>query len=117
MDISYMIERLKTCKPDVSVYYDFCCCTPDGIDSWRGIYAELALGWRPPDGKPMKVAALISLLESAIGRTFIGYKGGDFKMHAHTRVHCDNYGKATNTEIVGVVDLELFVILETRHVL
>lgn len=113
MRLNDMIRQLEACNPDARVYYNFGGTFPTTIDSWRGVYAELALGWGCPynkatgtnaTGEPPTVAALVAELKSAIGKTFEGYKGGQFLMQGHTQVHCDNYGTSTGTSIVGIRD-------------
>ena len=45
--INSLIKELKIFKLDSYVYFDFCECVPSCINSYRGIYTEPALGWRP----------------------------------------------------------------------
>jgi hypothetical protein len=53
--------------------------------SWRGSYYELAF-------EPVQNISIGEMLETAgrcIGRTFSGWKGGDFEMHEYTTIHID----------------------------
>lgn len=114
MTLGRLIELLKAKPQDVSVSFDFCRVYPTTVDSWRGIYAELALGWTEGyEGRCETVGALVKELESAVGRTFTGYKGGDYVMDADTPLHVDNYGMASNTDIVAVTGGKWGVVLET----
>ena len=97
-----------------TVCFDFEYARPVGIDSWRGIYAELALKFEF-SGEEMPLSCFIDLLKDAVGKTFTGYKGGDFKMSRHTPVWVANYGNAGNTAVIGVVDNSYEVILMTGY--
>ena len=70
---------------------------PDGtIASYRGYYEQAALGW---SGKltDVTVDTLIEVLRGAIGRTFVGWKGGDYEFHTDTPLWLANRG-ATDGE-------------------
>lgn len=91
---------------------------PMGIDSWRGSYAELAiqtesLGSYNTDkiihesqygnsyehkiiGKENpNVKEWIDVCKEVIGKTFTGYKGGDFTMSKNTPVYLAEYGNSS----------------------
>ena len=77
--IGQVIEELKKMPQDFTIYFDFCGTIPDGIFSWRGIYAEAALGWRENDYNIKRDTPkdLIGQLEDSIdGMEFDGWKGG-----------------------------------------
>lgn len=90
---------------------------PKGIDSWRGIYSELAIQTEDfgsyqtdeiehtfgdytsfkhkPIGKENPtVAEWIEVLKETMGKTFTGYKGGDFTMSKNTPVYLAEYGNS-----------------------
>lgn len=98
---------------EITVRFDFEYLRPDHIGSWRGIYAELALGFVSED--EIKLSEFLTLLKEADGKTFEGYKGGDFTMSRHTPVWVANYGNSGNTAVVDVVDAEYEVILITAY--
>lgn len=106
-------------KKDSEVYFDFCNVFPTGIDSWRGIYAELALSYenagRHDDKTPLTVTKLLEILNKANGETFMGYKGGDYVMSRETPISVDNYGQATSTMVVGVIDEGYKVVILTQY--
>ena len=111
MDIREVIEKLKKMPSDRNVFFNFCHCVPTTVDSWRGIYSELALGWDMPSyDKIITVAGLIKELESAITQ-----KGGDFSYNLDSPLHIDNPGKYTLTEIEDIVDVEWGVIIITNN--
>lgn len=91
---------------DPEVYFDFEQSFPISINSWRGSYNELALGFENihTNEKPMKLTAFNNMMNEAIGKTFYGYKGGEFTMFEETPVWVDNYGKCGNRAVIDVVD-------------
>lgn len=102
-------ERIDGSSPCVS--FDFENARPTKFDSWRGVYAELAIGFGF-DGE-MPLPDFIAMAEAAVGATFDGYKGGEFTMTRDTPVWVANYGNSGNTAVVGVVDLGHQVMLST----
>ena len=83
---------------------------PKGIDSWRGIYSELAIQtedfgsykteevedtlggdilykYKSIGKESPTVAEWIDVLEEVVGKIFTGYKGGDFVMGRGTPVY------------------------------
>lgn len=61
--------------------------------SYRGYYDELA--FEPSTNVPLD--KMLSEAQSALGRTFMGYKGGNYVMSEHTRVWLANYGSTGET--------------------
>jgi hypothetical protein len=86
---------------DKMVQFDFGYMHPDGVDSWRGIYAELAIGYSEESGG-VTAKDFLKQLKDAVGATFTGYKGGDFMMGKATPLHVDNYGHCSSTALVGI---------------
>lgn len=100
------------------VYYDFEYLYPTYIDSWRGSYDELALNFcysRDSKNPPLTVVKFLKLLRDAVGKTFTGYKGGDFMMGKQTPVWVANHGNSGNTAVIDVVDGDYSVILITAY--
>lgn len=114
MRLGKFIDALKACKPDADVIFDFYGFSPDGLASYRGYYDHLAFGFT--DDKAAKVSDILALAEDAMGKTFEGYKGGDFTMGADTPLWVGNYGESRSTAIVGVKNCDWRVILETAYV-
>jgi hypothetical protein len=118
-----IVEKYKE-KPEEDqpeVYYDFEYLYPTELDSWRGIYAELALNFTArkfPNNKqePLTVSEFLSLMEGSIGTEYGGYKGGTFRMSKHTPVWVANYGNAGQTAVVGIVDYGYQVVVKTAMV-
>lgn len=118
MTLGEMIDALEKCDPATIVYFDFCDFSPYGIDSYRGTYAHLALGYRPAfrqSGNALNVVETLVLLRAALGRTFTGYKGGEFKMNRDTPMWVSDYGQSASTGIVGVTNYGYMVIINTKH--
>lgn len=104
------------------VVFDFGTAFPTSLASWRGSYEELALGYALSgyDASTnhfgeIKADALLNELESALQKTYTGWKGGEFSMHKGTPVWVANPGNSGNTAIVEVVDNGWEVILMTQY--
>ena len=102
MTLGEIIFVLEKCDPTHNVWYAFGSLRPDGLDSYRGVYSQLALGYAE-EGDPVNVADLLKECKEAVGKTFTGYKGGDFVMDKSTPVWISNYGKASETGIDRIV--------------
>ena len=66
------------------------------FNSYRGYYSDIAL--EPWDGT-LTVTQLLSAAQDACGRTFEGYKGGDYTMDADTPLWIAHYGSASDIAI------------------
>jgi len=97
---------------EATVKYDFEYLFPTTISSWRGSYDELALNFEA-SGYRMKVSDFLKMLKDCIGKTFTGYKGGEYKMHKGTPIWVANYSHSGNTAVIDVVDNGYEVILIT----
>ncbi|MGA9772343.1 MAG: hypothetical protein WBV94_25140 [Blastocatellia bacterium] len=113
MKLGELITILKRHEQDKFVRYDFVHFTPDGIDSYRGYYEQLAIGYSQ---KEIKVAQLLDLLKQAVGRKFEGYKGGQYAMHENTPLWVSNRSEAGGTAIVGVRDDQWCITLITASI-
>jgi hypothetical protein len=126
LTIGETIAALKAVEynNDADVRFDFGYFVPYRAESYRGFYNQLALGYGPHN--PQKEwekqsilktpAKVIQELEGAIGRTYEGYKGGDFVMRADTPLWVANRGDANETGVIGVRSVNYTVIIETRFV-
>lgn len=114
MTLGEIITTLKRKDQDASVYYDFVHFRPSGIHSYRGYYEQLAIGYSS-DNDP-KVSDVLALCESAVGKTFTGYKGGDYVMDESTPVWVANHNESGGTAIVDVRDDNWRVLLVTACV-
>lgn len=78
--------------PKAEVHMD-CGSVPTGLDSWRGSYSELTLTHQTNLTAPM-VKEVLDDARSAVGKTFQGFKGGNFTMDLYSAVWADEYGTA-----------------------
>jgi len=120
MNIGEVKRMLRKADPSLTVYFGFASCVPTTVGSWRGIYAEPAIGWAPSgrngDGVAPTVAALLEELERATdGRRYSGWKGGKYAYRDSDTLHVDNPGDCTNTEISRVELQDWRVILHTTY--
>lgn len=112
-------EKKKEDQP--TVVFDFEYAFPVGIGSWRGAYVELALSFdlnghgRESDKNPMKAEEFLKLLRDTVGKTFEGYKGGDFTMTKHTPVWVANNGNVGNTAVIEIIDHDYEIIIMTGY--
>jgi len=67
--------------------------------SWRGDYSQLAFA----PAVNVTVASMLANARSALGKTFIGYKGGEFKMHEFVDCYIDEYGESGGDKIGPVL--------------
>lgn len=109
MNIGEIKNALKNADPTAQVFYNFTNCYPTKVDSWRGIYADPAIGWRSSEdwraGENIPtVRDFLQELDAAIepGREYTGWKGGQYSYDENSQLHVDNPGRYTCTEIIRV---------------
>ena len=105
MRLAGLINALAELPPDLPVYVG---SEPAGqLGSYRGyynqltIYRSIELTFQGP--KPVTVAELLTDARNADGKTFTGYKGGDYAMGLSTPVWADDYGNADGLAIVELI--------------
>jgi hypothetical protein len=81
MTLLEMIEALKSLPPNFMVPLE-------NPHSYRGYYDELAF----EVGEPRPVQDVIADAENVYGKTFTGYKGGEYEYGDYTPVHVASYG-------------------------
>ena|SRR5690349_15752338 len=113
MSLGEIITTLRRKEPEKTVTYDFVHFRPQGIHSYRGYYEQLAIGYGHDD---ITVADLLALCERAVGKTFTGYKGGDYVMSENTPVWVANHNEAGGTAIVYVQDQDWRIVLITAAI-
>ena len=84
MTLGKLVEWLKQQDQNMVVKDGF--STPH---SDRGDYSELAFTPAPT----AKIGDMLAHAQSALGNTYIGWKGGEYKMDEHTPVYIGEYGK------------------------
>lgn len=110
LSLGELIDALDGIGEDTQVTFDFGGLEPTSLDSYRGYYSDLALGFADVG---LKVGELRKELKDAVGGTFTGYKGGDYEMDRATPVWVSNYGQSAGVAIVGVEHQRWRVILRT----
>lgn len=85
----------------VAVEFGGSLCGFGELASYRGYYSDLAI--EPYGTEPgCSVDAALTDLREAVGRTYTGYKGGDYTMHRRTLVWVDHYGSCSGIGVTGV---------------
>ena len=104
MKLGTLIKKMEECKNDKGyVSFDFGGAAPSELDSYRGYYDELALGYDGSYGADMSPKNFYKTLTKAIGKIFTGWKGGEYKMDENTPVHVACPGCTSNTIITDVI--------------
>ena len=90
-----LIDRLEELPQDMPILLG-------DADSYRGYYSDLAFA---PlyDTEPRTVKEALDAAEDAHGKTFEGYKGGEFTMEGDTPVWYSHYGSC-GPAIIGITD-------------
>ena len=89
MKLEDLIEILQRFPAERKVGFGF-----GNPHSWRGSYDELA--FEPVNDTT--VGEMLEAAKSAIGQTYIGWKGGEFKMGLETTVNIDFVGSWSDGE-------------------
>lgn len=95
------IEDLSAIAGDWLVYFDVLSLVPRSLQSYRGFYDHLALGFDARGHDHVTAEALRRELAKAVGAHFTGYKGGTFRMDATTPLWMANGGDVTERRICG----------------
>ena len=86
-------DEILTLEQVISILkeYDKDSIVVDGFgegDSYRGYYERVAFN---PE-KYVSIGSILKHAEKAVGTTYEGYKGGDFRMHKGSLCHVNSYG-------------------------
>lgn len=104
--------RLEPVNKSLPVFFDSG-ESPGEFMSYRGYYRYVAVA---PTDEPCTAGEFLERFSFAIGGTFTGYKGGEYRMTRHTPVWVSRYGEASGVGIVGVAVLPDKVILVTAKI-
>lgn len=69
----------------------------ESAHSYRGYYSELA--FEPAEN--VLISSMLAGLKDALGKTYQGYKGGDYKMHEWVDVWIAHYGSSADSDQIG----------------
>jgi hypothetical protein len=84
MNLRDLISTLESHPQDLIVREGF-----RNPHSYRGYYSELAF---EPD-ENVAVRSMLDCARSALGATFVGWKGGEYLMHEYVTVYLANQGE------------------------
>lgn len=114
------IRALRIHNPLLSVEFDFCGLVPSGpVKSYRGYYDHVAIEWANPGRlglHPPTVGDLLSTLESAVGRSHKGHKGGLYLCTSETPLWVSMRGETSDKSIRYIEEVGDRVIIGTRRV-
>lgn len=98
------IAKLEKLPPAANIELDFGGAVPTRLDSYRGYYSELALGYDGTYGATLPtVKQLLNDAQKANGSTFTGWKGGDYTMRDSTSIFVANPGNTSDTYIKDIL--------------
>ena len=101
------ISQLSSCAPDIHIAFDFNGRGPRKAMSYRGYYEDLAFDWMDDDDPEDPAPGVgmcgpwLSACRAALGKTFQGYKGGDYVMTAETPLWVAQRGE-TGRAMLGI---------------
>lgn len=85
---------------------------PDEANSYRGYYSDLSFD---RTNEAVSVEKFLATAKAALGETFTGYKGGEFKMHDKTPLWCAEYG-CCGPAIVDLQETPAGIFLVTKMI-
>jgi len=116
MILKELIQKLHG-KDDADVWFDFDYFTPTGVESYRGYNDQLAIKYEQAEEVGhTKLSEFKKMLTDAIGKSFKGYKGGDYTMRENTETWVANHGECPGVQVVSVEDQGWRVVLHTKLV-
>ena len=77
---------------------------PTGFCSYRGYYSDLSIDYTLDEYSGLRCGQLLEKAKECVGKVFMGYKGGDFKMTKHSVIWLANYSRTTDVMLTGVKD-------------
>ncbi len=144
-----LISKLENVtNKELPIFFDASIYVPTAIGSWRGSYRELAICYEGDDSfntdkiehedfeyghsykqqstalpeKPT-VKDFLDMLKLCSGKSFTGYKGGNFEMGKNTPIWVSNYGTSNgyktnkdcwNQAVVDIQENDKTVIIVTK---
>lgn len=97
MTLGALMDALKLVPSDTPVRFEGG-AAPGDLDSYRGIYAQLAV---EPNGDNYTAASFLHACGKVLNKTLEGYKGGDFYMDRGTFLNVAHYG-VCGAKLVGI---------------
>jgi hypothetical protein len=109
-----LIKALEALPEDRPIRFDFSNFTPVSINSYRGDYSQLAVSFKD-DGEWITAGKFLLLCREAVGETYEGYKGGEYRMTESTQVWVASRGESTGTTIKKIKDYGWVAIIKTGY--
>lgn len=113
LTLGELLYRLTKFDSDLLVTLD---CYPDtgpgNLSSYRGYYEDLAI---KPGGYSPTREEFEFRLASTIGKTFVGYKGGEYTMGSGTLLWVSEYGVASGRYVSDVVESDGRIVICTAE--
>ncbi len=98
MTLGQLISKLEEMNPESTIV-----CSTDtsmtftGFNSYRGYYNDLAIGYTVDNNEGfIIVKEFLDSAKECLGKTFYGYKGGEFIMDENTPLWIANYGHTSD---------------------
>lgn len=120
MTLGEFIRALERQEPDEHVKFDFVHFGPTMLDSYRGYYEQLALGYeecgRMHGSTQYEYPTVLQLhnhCKEALYKVFTGWKGGNYAIDDRTQLWVANPGESGGTAIVNV-EKRLYVTIITE---
>lgn len=86
---------------------------PISFSSYRGYYNRLAIEYENTGS--MTVKEFLKRAKNIVGRTFEGYKGGNYLMDEETPIYVSNYGEAEGLKVIDIKKKKNNVTIVTRR--
>ena len=103
-NLGNLIEDLSKYPENANVSIEPFELYPVGFDSYRGYYCDLSIDYTLDGYKGLNCGQLLEEAKKSVGKTFTGYKGGDFKMTKNSVIWLAPYGRSTDVMLTGVKD-------------
>lgn len=122
MTLGHLIDKLQYATQNKKLILDFNNQCPLDLDSWRGVYANLAIGYNK--FIQTRVDEFVLECKSTVGKLLYGYNGGEYIMTEDTPVFVDNWGECSMTvepttkfrALINVIENEDHVLLVTEYI-
>lgn len=117
-----LIQKLESMSQNKIIEFDFC-ATPNEAHSYRGYYRDLAFSFAPGTEyydhviepiPPKTVSQFLKECKEADGKTYTGWKGGDFTMSGTTQVWASQEGMSSGIAITDIKELDDKVVIITK---
>jgi hypothetical protein len=99
------------------IRFDFGGAYPTGLDSYRGDYASICIEFSGDyDGNGKAASDFLLDIEYAYKHTFLGWKGGEYRMDTDSEVYVACSGCGSNTRVIGIEAREECIKILTTEV-